>query len=123
MYNADPELCAGPWYSRAWAWGREAGIFVGFFLLFPVWIMSDSLDQIGMAPRRKARQITCGQCGTRIESVEQNYDRLTAQHIFNLRCHGEVETIKLEKELLKSGISMELVDYVAFAPKPAELTR
>lgn len=47
-----PELCSGPWYSRAWAWGHEAAIYVGFFILFPVWIMSGEAP----APVRKEHE-------------------------------------------------------------------
>lgn len=67
---------------------------------------------VGEAP--DAGWVTCAKCGGKaVDRIETNKDVMRQETIYSFYCHGEVEIVRVEVELVT------VVDYVAFENLPA----
>lgn len=64
--------------------------------------------------------VTCAKCdGKVVDRIETNKDVMRQETIYSIYCHGEVETVRVEVELIHGSEHVTVVDYVAFQNLPA----
>ena len=61
---------------------------------------------------RLAPQILCGKCGDPVEFIDLQRSPILESWLFEFRCHGKKQHLRVSYLLLKVG---EIVSFVAFA--------